>query len=126
CQTCGLENQIGGFVAPIASGKDRSLPVKMPTSIELEEQANFNNTAGLNTTAENDVTVFPNPTTDFLQIATSRQLHEVVFQNQYGVEVKRFVTKKNLYDIRELASGVYNIILTFNNNETKHIKIVKF
>ncbi|MNJ84748.1 hypothetical protein D3C87_22070 [compost metagenome] len=126
CQTCGLENQIGSFVAPVVSGKDHSLPMRMPTLVELEEEARFNNAAGLSTTTEDNVTVFPNPTADFLQIATSRELHEIIFQNQNGLEVKRFATNKNLYDIRELASGVYTIILTFNNNETKHIKIVKF
>ncbi|MNY31090.1 hypothetical protein D3C86_1652370 [compost metagenome] len=126
CQTCNLENQIGSFVAPVTSGKDYSLPMKMPTVSELEQEASLNNPARLNATVESEASVFPNPTTDFLQIVTSGELQEVILQNQNGVEVKRFATQKNLYDIRELASGVYTIILTFNNNETKHIKIVKF
>ncbi len=126
CQTCGLENQIGSFVAPVASGKDHSLPIKMPTVKELEQKASLNNITGLNTGMEDNVTVFPNPTSDFLQIGTNREFSEMIVQDQNGVDVKRFATKKNLYDIRELASGVYTIILTFNNHETKHIKIVKF
>ncbi|MGV3613401.1 MAG: T9SS type A sorting domain-containing protein [Fluviicola sp.] len=126
CQTCGLDNQIGSFVAPVASGKDHSLPIKIPKVSELEQYASLNQRTSVDTATENEVTVFPNPTTDFLQLATSREISEMILQNQNGAEVKRFVAKKNLYDIRDLASGVYTIILTFNNHETKHIKIVKF
>ncbi len=121
CQTCGLENQVGSFVAPVASGKDRSLPMKMPTMAEFEERAKLSQTA----TVENEVAVFPNPTTDFLQITTDRELQQIVVLDQNGAEVKQFVPSNNLYDIRELSSGVYTIILKFNNNETKHIKVVK-
>ncbi|WP_341907599.1 T9SS type A sorting domain-containing protein [Fluviicola taffensis] len=121
CQTCGLENQVGSFVSPIASGKDRSLPMKMPTMSEFEERAKLSQTA----TIENEVTVFPNPTSDFLQITADGELQQIVVLDQNGAELKQFVPSNNLYDIRELASGIYTIILTFNNNETKHIKVVK-
>ena len=126
CQTCGLENRIGSFVAPVANGKDRSLPVKMPTVSELEESAKLNQTTRLNSTVENDVMVFPNPSSDFLQIVTTQEIKKVLVVDQNGKEMKRFVPSNNLYDIRELASGVYTIILTFNDNATKYIKIVKF
>ena len=98
----------------------------MPTVIELEESAKLNQTTRLNSTLENDVTVFPNPTSDFLQIVTTQKIEKSFVVDQNGKEIKQLVPSNNLYDIRELASGVYTIILTFNNNETKHIKIVKF
>ncbi|WP_343636322.1 T9SS type A sorting domain-containing protein [Fluviicola sp.] len=125
CQTCGLDNQIGSFVAPSTSGKDLSLPIKMPTPSEFEQRAILNQTAGLNSTNENGVFLFPNPTTDFLQISTSNLLQQILVLDQNGAVVKQFAPSNNLYDIRELASGVYTIILKFNNNDTQHIKVVK-
>jgi hypothetical protein len=125
CQTCGLENQVGSFVAPVASGKDRSLPMKLPTFNEFEEQSRLNHLSGMNVAIEDEVAVFPNPTADFFQIGADEEFHEVLVLDQFGSEVKRFVPSNNLYDIRELASGIYTIILTFNGNETKHIKMVK-
>ena len=88
---------------------------------EFEERAKLSQTA----TIENEVAVFPNPTSDFLQITADGELQQIVVLDQNGEEVKQFVPSNNLYDIRELASGIYTIILTFNNNETKHIKVVK-
>lgn len=126
CSTCDLENQLGSFVAPVANGKDRSLPVKMPTVSELEENATFNQATRPNSAVENNVTVFPNPTSDFLQIVTTQEIEKVLVVDQTGAEVKQLVSSNNLYDIRALASGIYTIILTFNNYETKYIKIVKF
>jgi hypothetical protein len=124
CQTCGLENQIGGFIAPSASGKDLSLPLKMPSVSEFEEQARLSQTTEVN--SSNEVYVFPNPTTDFLQISTSKPLQQILVLDQTGATVKQFVPSNNLYDIRELASGIYTIILTFNDNDSQHIKVVKW
>jgi hypothetical protein len=121
CQTCGLENQVGSFVAPVSSGKDRSLPMKVPTALEFEERAKLSQI----TTSENEVALFPNPTTDFFQIISEKELQKISLLDQNGAEVKQFVPSNYLYDIRELASGIYTIILTFKNNETKHIKVVK-
>lgn len=126
CQTCGLENQLGSFVAPIANGKDRSLSIKMPTVSELEENAKLNQTTRPNLMVENDIIVFPNPSSDFLQIMTTQEIEKVLVVDQNGMQVKQFAPSDNLYDIRELASGVYTIILTFSNHETRHSKIVKF
>jgi hypothetical protein len=126
CQTCGLENQVGSFVAPSASGKDHSLPIKMPTLAEFSEQARLTQTTGGNSTDENRVSVFPNPTTDYLRILTSKSLQQIRVLDQTGATIKEFVPSNNLYDIRELASGVYTIILTFNDNESQHIKVVKW
>jgi|GEM_PF-4130363 len=123
CQTCGLENQIGSFIAPSASGKDLSLPMKMPTVSEFEEQARLSQTTVVN--SSNEVYVFPNPTSDFLQITGDGEIQQIVILDQNGAEVKRFVPSNNLYDIRELASGVYTIILKFTDNESQHIKVVK-
>lgn len=126
CQTCGLENQVGSFVAPSASGKDESLPMKVPTFNEFEEQSRLNHLSGMNVAIEDEVAVFPNPTADFFQIGADEEFHEILVLDQFGSEVKRFVPSNNLYDIRELASGVYTIILTFNDNDSQHIKVVKW
>lgn len=125
CQTCGLENQLGSFVAPVTSGKDNSLPVRILTASELEQQAKLNQTAGLNSIIDDGVSVFPNPVTDYLQITSSKAFQQIAVLDQNGSIIKQFVPSNNLYDIRELASGIYTILLTFSGNETKHIQVVK-
>ncbi len=122
CRSCGLEAQIGSFIAPVTNGRDRSNYIKMST---VEEQVKFNQLAKSMAIVESEVAIFPNPTTDFLQVTAKNEIQQISLLDQNGSEVKRFVPSNNLYDIRELASGVYTIILTFNNNETKYIKIVK-
>lgn len=125
CQTCGLENQLGSFVAPVASGRDRSLPLKVPTPSEFHADALFNQPLGLATTVENEVAVFPNPATDFVQIASDKEFTEIIVLDQHGSKIKQFAPSNNLYDLSDLASGVYTIVLIFNNHETKHIKVTK-
>lgn len=125
CQSCSLENQVGSFVSPMASGKDRSLPLKVPTISEFEIQARSSQNSESNAILENEVAVFPNPTADFLQIASDKEILTIAVVDQNGTEVKQFVSSNNLYDLRGLASGIYTIVLTFNNHETTHIKVVK-
>ncbi len=125
CQTCSLENQIGSFVAPVASGKDHSLPVKMPTVSELGELAQANQASRLDVTNSEELIAYPNPVTDFFQIVASEEPNRVILMDSYGSEVRVFDSSDKIFDIREVAQGVYTIILTFNNNETKHIQVVK-
>jgi hypothetical protein len=125
CPTCSLENQIGSFVAPVTNGKDRSNVIQMPDMAELEFQAGLNQSDGVSATVEKDVAVFPNPTADFIRITAKEEIRQIRVLDQAGAEVKRFAPSDNLYDIRELASGLYTIILTFNNDETKYIQVIK-
>jgi hypothetical protein len=120
CQTCGLENQVGSFVAPVTNGKNRSNYIQMPTISELETQATRGN--GIE---DLDALVYPNPVTDFFQTLGTETLQQIYLLDQNGVEVERFATSEKIYDIHELASGIYTLILKFTDNETKHVKIVK-
>jgi hypothetical protein len=120
-----LENQIGSFIAPVTNGKDRSNAIYMPDMAELEFQAGLNQPDGVSATVEKDVAVFPNPTADFIRITAKEEIRQIRVLDQAGAEVKRFAPLNNLYDIRELDSGLYTIILTFNNDETKHIQVIK-
>jgi hypothetical protein len=63
--------------------------------------------------------------TDFFQTLGTETLQQIYLLDQNGVEVERFATSEKIYDIHELASGIYTLILKFTDNETKHVKIVK-
>ncbi len=125
CQTCSLESKIGSFVAPITNGKNHSLPMKVPTFSEFEETLRLNQIARDNSIENSHTLVYPNPVTDFFQVVQTEDLQQVLLLNQNGVEVKQFDPLDKLYDIRELASGIYTLILKFTDHETKHIKVVK-
>ncbi len=125
CQSCGLESKVGSFVAPVTRGKDRSLPMKVTTFSELEASARLNQAMGSSNVENDQVWVYPNPVTDFFQVAEAENLQEVFLLDQNGAEVKEFDPSEKLYDIREVASGMYTLILKFTDHETKHLKVVK-
>lgn len=125
CQTCGLESQIGSFVAPVTRGKDRSLPMKTPSFSEFEASGRLNQVMGTSDLENNPVWVYPNPVTDVFRVAKTENLCLVLLLDQNGAEIKQFDPSEKLYDIREVASGIYTLILKFTDHETKHIKVVK-
>jgi hypothetical protein len=69
--------------------------------------------------------IYPNPTKDFFTISEAEYLQQITLLDHNGSEIKQFDTLNKLHDIRDLSAGVYLLILKFNENETKHIKLVK-
>ncbi|SHH40728.1 carbohydrate-binding protein [Winogradskyella jejuensis] len=73
-----------------------------------------NNTLGSNEfTLENEVSVFPNPTSNALHISSSLQLDTITLYDFHGREVLK--TNKNIINMASLASGVYLLNISVNN-----------
>ena len=63
-----------------------------------------------------DIKVAPNPTTDFVTIASTGNIEEVVILNAYGKEVIRTTNTKNI-DLRTFTPGMYHISAIAQNGQ---------
>lgn len=79
---------------------------------------------GLDNTSDTDIKIYPNPTTDFLNIATN---NEVLKLRIFDINGKEFLNQEysTTIDIRHLNSGIYFIQLFINNSSVITKKIVK-
>ncbi len=62
CEECGLEGQLGSFIAPPATGKDASFAIDIPNIEDMESYARNSQYS-----MENEVRAYPNPTNSFFQ-----------------------------------------------------------
>lgn len=83
-----------------------------------------NDPAGITDFEVNEITVFPNPTTEFLYLPTRQQSKTVVIYNALGEEMNRQNLDGSVgkLDVSSLVPGLYQITL----NEDKLISTAKF
>lgn len=81
------------------------------------------NGTGINNVDEN-LSIYPNPATDVVNIITSDNLQRVEIYNMQGQLVKAETGAVNNISVRELANGMYTLKLTTDNGTSVH-KIVK-
>ena len=75
-----------------------------------------------NLVRNNDVNVFPNPSTDFITISSDFGVNEFVIRNMIGQSVLTGVSSKNVQiNISHFPSGIY--FITFNGN--KVVRMIK-
>lgn len=73
---------------------------------------------------KSQIKVFPNPTSDYLNIDTKDEIEEIHIYDSLGQLIKIIITPKNNINIGQFAKGIYYIkIKTISTTETK--KIIK-
>jgi len=73
---------------------------------------------------DNEIEVYPNPTSDIINIRTSSTINEVRIINFNGTVIKNFSTYKEYIDISDIKKGIYYI--NFITSEMIHTrKIIK-
>ncbi|MEW4925053.1 ELWxxDGT repeat protein [Algibacter sp. 2305UL17-15] len=65
---------------------------------------------------ESNISIFPNPTANYLEIKSNIDLTKVEVYSLHGQAIKSFVPQ-NQYDISDLSSGIYFVKIKANNNE---------
>lgn len=75
----------------------------------------------------NTIRVFPNPTTDYFQIANGSQVSKIVLYNVLGKEVKTFFHYNNAnHDVSDLRKGIYMVrMLDAKNRVIKTVRLSK-
>ncbi len=69
---------------------------------------------------ETDLEVFPNPTDDYIELKSSKQIVRVNVIDVNGIELQSIIYKENL-DVRNLSSGVY-LLSVYYSDGTKSVK----
>lgn len=76
----------------------------------------------VSTIENNTVKVFPNPTSDYVNINTNKSVANVTFFNIVGEEVKT-VNNSNRIDITDLNQGIYIINIQFTDNSKSTFRV---
>lgn len=71
-----------------------------------------------------DLSIYPNPTTDFFLIKNGTKVDQVVIYNWLGKRIESYTHYKGrIYNVEDLDKGIY-IVRLFNKNN-KAIKVVR-
>lgn len=73
--------------------------------------------------AKSKLTVYPNPTSDFINIKSDKKISQITFVDLSGKMVKQ--TKENLVDVQSLAQGIYIANIKFEDGSSESKKIIK-
>lgn len=73
--------------------------------------------------AKNNFKVYPNPTSDIVNIQTSLEVKNIAVYNQIGQLI--FSQKAIQFDLSNVASGIYMIQIDFENGQKATKKIIK-
>lgn len=91
------------------------------SSIRIEQGALSNNSFNL----EEDVTLFPNPVTDYLNIICKGEIKEIkIFDLQNKLILKTNKVNNNSLDVRKLDAGLYILVISEESN-TYYKKCIK-
>jgi len=106
-----LDNNLPGFAVGCDKFNDPDYEVTMEVS-----------TSDLNLNA---IKLFPNPTSDYVQISSDEVIGNIIIIDMMGNQVLEFNFNDSsaIIDLRDLASGSY--ILSSENNLSKKIKLIK-
>lgn len=71
-----------------------------------------------------NLSIYPNPTTDFFLIKNGKKVDQVVIYNWLGKRIESYTHYKGrIYNVEDLDEGIY-IVRLFNKNN-KAIKVVR-
>lgn len=73
--------------------------------------------------AKNNFKIYPNPTTDIVNIQTTLEVKNIAVYNQIGQLI--FNQKATQFDLSNVASGIYLIQIDFENGQKATKKIIK-
>ena len=69
------------------------------------------------------VSVFPNPTTDYITVTNEEAVKSIAVYNLIGRKMKNFdVTKGDRYEVADLPNGLYLVHLIGRNNKLMTIQ----
>lgn len=116
-----------------------ALPGNLPTfstiyfnTLELGNEFYFDNievkdssaTLGVSdANAKSKLTVYPNPTSDFINVKSDKKISQITIVDLSGKMVKQ--TKENLVDVQSLAQGIYIANIKFEDGSSESKKIIK-
>jgi hypothetical protein len=71
-----------------------------------------------------DINVFPNPTTDFVNVIASKKTTLSIYDTSQKLISQKSLEKQDKVDLSDLSSGTYLLVFSKNNKKIKTIKII--
>jgi hypothetical protein len=77
--------------------------------------------AVMETATDNNVEIYPNPTSDYFKVAnvSGDDLKEIQLMDVAGTKVKSWKMLQTSYNISNLPTGVYHLVLIYSNKTIK-------
>lgn len=92
----------------------------------IEYLAEFNFTTGTEEQTEQDVLLFPNPATNFIQVKTgTSELQKITIINQHGQTVLEKNGFNSMVDVSHLKSGLYSVLIQTSKDIFQQKIIIK-
>lgn len=89
-------------------------PVLRPSSLGIEEVS-----------TNDKLLIYPNPTSNFLEIKVNRIIDKISIYNSPGKQIKTLHPNYNKIDVSTLTSGMYFIQFTFEDKTVNTLKFIK-
>lgn len=70
------------------------------------------------------ISVFPNPTTDFINIESTKKTTLKIYDLSQKLILEKALNKKEKVDLSQLSSGTYFLAFYKNNKRVKTVKII--
>ena len=88
------------------------------------DNVNITATVGIEENEDNNISIFPNPAKDMLNITSEKAINQIDVYDVNGKLVKSYTNVNNNINIKDLATGVYMLNITTEDGQVSK-KIVK-
>lgn len=121
-----INNQPFPYWANIPSNPNKCLSYYYLDNIKLSTDSSFVSTDIIeNKKISNEVILFPNPTSNFVNIKSSRNIYSVEIYDLLGNILTTKNNDNNIIDISDLSNGIYFLKMIDKNNHQIINKIIK-
>lgn len=120
-------NALDGFVFTTWSDENTENPRYITVTENATYIASFDPATGIEENASLEIALFPNPTTDILNITSSETISEIEIVNVMGQVVKRMKVNSDnaVCDVEDLKAGVYVVRIHAASATLSQRKFVK-
>lgn len=103
-----------------------TLFILFSTTLSAQYQFGSETPAKIETSKDSkvDLSIYPNPTTDFFSVKNDSKVNQLVLYNWIGKRIESFTHYKGrIYDVEDLEKGIYIVRLFDQNN--KVVKVLR-
>ena len=113
-----IPSEIAQTYTPLSSG-NYAVEVTLNGCVDTSACQNITSN-GINEIEINDVSIFPNPVTNELNVITIDQIEKIAIYSVNGVLVKGITDDKSSIDVSKIAKGMYVLVVRTNSGITQH------
>ncbi len=120
-----LEEDTMSTVIENLEAGDYSLTIMDSFGCSETVEVTINSTLGLRGTQANMITIFPNPTSDKIDIRGAESIRSVLIYSSNGVLMEEIFPQSNSIAVDRFSPGIYFIVIEFGNGQKGYSSFVK-